>query len=185
MGESARVKGTKITSKLAFVRHTFGDSIAAEVVASLPAEDRVMLENLVHTEWYSVDLYARVLEAVCTIAADGNLSIYDQIGSYSADHQIQGTYAAFAAEDPMRVLRKSARMHGLLNDPAEMEFEVGGERACALLVREPRSTSVICRVARAFYKRLVERTGVSHVTVDEPFCSGRGAPLCRFEIAWQ
>jgi hypothetical protein len=51
----SRVKGGKISSKLAFVRDRYGESKVAEVLDSMTAGDQQALAMVLDTEWYPLE----------------------------------------------------------------------------------------------------------------------------------
>lgn len=75
-------------------------------------------------------------------------------------------------------------MHSHMNDPGKMEVTAGGPGECTIVVTEPKSTPVGCRVSRAFYRRTVELAGGAAVAVTEATCTARGDDACRFQIRW-
>jgi predicted hydrocarbon binding protein len=179
------VKGSKISSKLAFVRDSFGQATLDKVIQSLSLADRAELRMVLDTGWYSLELYDRLLKAICNTAAGGRQEIYARIGRHSAELVLQQTYKAFRAKDPAGVIAKMVPLHSLLNDPGEMEVVSDAPNRCRVLVKKPISTEASCTVARAFYQRIVELCGGESVRVIETKCSGRRDRFCQFEISWQ
>jgi predicted hydrocarbon binding protein len=181
----AKVKGGKIGSKLAFVKEAHGQEILDRVIASLPAADQTELKIVLEGSWYSYDLYERLIRAICELAGGGDEAIYTQMGHHSAERALRGTYKAFVGKNPTDLLQRSAQMHKMRNDPAEMEVLVDGPTRCVVKIMQPKSTVEICKVSKAFYERSVELAGGRDVHVREPQCMGRGDSLCRFEISWK
>jgi predicted hydrocarbon binding protein len=181
----SKVKGTKISSKLAFVKDKFGEEALSNVIASMLVSDQEILHFLLDTGWYPIELYERVLRAICKVAAGGDMSIYSKIGEHSAEHNLNNAYRAFRSKDPIKLLENMVPMHSMLNDPGEMEVIKEQEGRCVIKVTKPRSTNIICRISRAFYQRVVELCGASNVRVLETKCSGRGDEFCQFDISWQ
>lgn len=180
----SKVKGSKISSKLAFVRDIYGEAALEEVKKSLDLGDQEALRMVLDTNWYSIELYERVMRAICRTAAGGDESVYAKIGRHSAEEVLENTYRVFRGKNPVDLLNKMVPMHSMINDPGEMRVESNGERQCTIKVLKPRSTLMICQVARAFYQRAVELCGGMSVQVREVQCSGKGEPLCRFDITW-
>jgi len=181
----SKVKGTKIRSKIDFVKNEFGNATADRVMASLSTDDRSLLGFVVDLGWYEMELYERLVGAIVEVAADGDEGVLDRIGAYGADDLSQHAYSAYyRSGDPETVLSKMIPIHSSLNDPGEMEIVKQQERRLSLIVKAPRSSLLNCRVANAFYKRSVELCGVANVSVVETKCSGNNDPYCEFEISW-
>jgi predicted hydrocarbon binding protein len=179
-----KVKGGKISSKLAFVREVYGQEMLAKLIDSFPPQDQLQLKIVLETKWYSLDLYEQVILAVCKIAGNGDQAVYAQMGRHSAELAFNGAYRAFRAKNPVDLSRRFVLMHKLRNDPAETEVSVE-EGRCIVKVTKPRSTVEICRVSKAFWERSVELAGGRNVEVREPRCMGRGDLACLFEISWK
>lgn len=181
----AKVKGSKITSKFAFVKEYYGDQALDSLLASMDDEDARALIAVIEAGWYPQDLYERLLKAICSHLAVGDEAIFTRIGHHSAQHLINSTYKVFQSKDPLRLLKNQAPMHTMMNQPGEMEVSSNGPGHCTIKVASPRSSAVICKCARAFYHKAVELCGVTKVSVTEPKCSGNGDNYCQFEITWK
>ncbi len=180
-----RVKGTKITSKLAFIDQEYGVRRRAEVIAAMTREDQDTLRLVLDVGWYPQALYARLLETMGAVLAPGDLSLYGRIGRHTAEHQFSHSYKAYRAADLAQMLENMVPVHSMLNEPGTMQVAMDGPQCARIVVSEPRSTPTICAVSRAFYQRTFELHGAREVSVSEPACSGLGQPACRFEIHWR
>ena len=180
----AEVKGTKITSKLEFVRQRFGEETLDRVLASLPDGHAATARHALPIGWYDGAIYDELVEAVCRVAAAGDPAIYDVMGVDSAERQMAGAYGGYLKHDLVRTLESMVPMHGQLNRPAEMAVETSSPGACTIVVRAPRSSAAGCRVSRAFYRRVAELSGVQQVAVTESTCTSRGDEACRFHVRW-
>lgn len=182
-----KVKGTKVSSKLAYVRDVHGDEVVRAVLAALSEEDRAQVTRVLEIGWYPQELYERLLDALVSTVAGGDERELDRVGAHSAEGQSKGAYSVYfrGKRDPADLLEAMAPMHAMLNDPGEMRVERRSDGHVTLLVNSPRGQVQSCRVARAFYRRAVELSGGRDVTVREVECSGRDAPACRFEIRWR
>jgi len=180
-----RVKGSKISGHLGFVKDTYGEEMVRAVIGSMDADDQAALKIVLETGWYPFDLYARLTEAVCHTLSPGDESIYARMGSYSADQTFTTIYKTFRGKDPGDLLRKFVDMHAMRNDPAQMEIENLGVDHCSVLISRPRSTPAVCEVLRAFQQRALELSGAEGARVYENSCSGRGDAYCRFELSWK
>ncbi|HYL99469.1 MAG TPA: hypothetical protein VEZ90_10980, partial [Blastocatellia bacterium] len=100
----ARVKGGKISSKLSFVKDNYGPEMVEHVLASLSKADQSDLKLILDTGWYDFELYRRVNEAVCSVAAGGDQSVYVKMGWHSAEVAFGKTYKAFLAKNVKELL---------------------------------------------------------------------------------
>jgi predicted hydrocarbon binding protein len=182
----AKVKGSKITSKLEFLRDEFGDQGVDETLASLAEDDRQAVRTALEIGWYPHELYERLLRAVVDGPGRGDEALLDRIGRHNAERQAGGAYRVYyRSKDPGAVLEAMVPMHSMLNDPGQMEVEARSDGHLTIVVDEPPGNPLVCRVARTFYQRSVELCSARDVTVSEVECSGRGGERCRFEVRWQ
>lgn len=182
----AKIKGTKVRSKLEYVRDVHGEEKAQAVLGALPQDQRGRVSSILEIGWYPQDVYERLLEALVDGVAGGDERELDRVGAYSAERQSRGAYSVyFRGKKPADLLEAMAPMHGMLNDPGNMRVERRTDHHVTLWVSSPRGQVHSCRVARAFYRRAVELCGGREVTVREVECSGRDAPACRFEVRWR
>src|SRR5688572_28832081 len=156
-----KVKGSKITSKLAFVKEHYGEQALDSLLASQSDDDAQALQGVIEIGWYSQDLYERLLKAISATLAGGDEAIFTRIGHHSAQHLINSTYKVFQAKDPLRLLKNQVPMHSMMNQPGEMAISSNGPGHCTIKVASPRSSPVICQCARAFYHKAVELCGVT------------------------
>lgn len=181
----AKVKGGKISSKLAFVRETYGEAMVEKIVDSMSPTDKASLKIVLDSAWYPLALYDRLLTTVCDVAAGGDESVYTRIGKHSAEVAFTTTYKAFRGKNPVDLVRKMSSMHAMRNDPAEMEVVSQSENHCTVRISKPQSTVTLCKVSRAFFIRAIELCDGRGVRVLEPRCSGRGDAYCEFNIDWE
>lgn len=178
----AKVKGSKISSKFAFVRKEFGDEGVDRVLARFSDDEAAELRRIIDLRWYPFELYDRVLHAIVETVGHGNATILDRIGAHSAEHQLQNIYASYKRDDLVRMLKNMVPMHMHMNDPAHMDVKTDNTAECSIIVTEPKSSEWACRVSRAFYKRVTELAGGKQVRVDETTCTARGDAACRFDV---
>ncbi len=182
----SKVKGTKIRSKVLYLKEHYDDPIVERVLQSLSATDRAQVETLVDLGWYEMDLFKSLVQAIVDVAASGDTQVLDHMGLYGAEDLSLHAYKVyFRSGDPEVVLSKMIPIHSSLNDPGVMEVEKQQDKQLKVIVSEPRSSLVHCQIARAFYQRSVELCGVSNVTVEETACSATGADACEFLVTWE
>jgi predicted hydrocarbon binding protein len=179
-----RVKGGKISNKMAFLRDHYGEAMIRRVIESMDAFDQLALKMILDTAWYEIELYDHLMTAICKTAVGGDESVYTRIGYYSAEQSFTTTYKAFRGKDPEDLINKMVAMHAMRNDPADMKIVSHEAGHCEVRIAEPRSTVAICKVALAFYVRAIELCGASSVEVKETSCSGKGQPFCQFDLRW-
>ena len=139
---------------------------------------------MIDGQWYPAELYDRLAQAICRVAANGDESVYERMGVESADLQLNNIYAAFKRDDLVKMFRNMVPMHSHLNDPADMQVDSSQDSECTITVRQPKSTEIGCRISRAFYRRVAEIAGGDTVHVHERTCTARGNDACRFVIGW-
>lgn len=177
----AKVKGSKLGSKLVFVREKFGAAAAEKVLGAMAPADRAELANIIDLKWYPFELYDALLRTIVSVHGNDE-RLLDEIGRHSADHQLSNIYSAYKRDELLRMLKNMVPMHSHMNDPGRMEVSASGSATFAIIVTEPKSTMAACRVSRAFYQRVAELAGARNVRVTESACTARGAEACWFEI---
>lgn len=95
----ARIKGSKLTSKLEFLRKVYGDEMVPHVLEALDPEAREALLDVSLLNWYPSELYDWLAAAICRVAARGDETVYDRMGADTAEQQLSGIYAAFRRDD--------------------------------------------------------------------------------------
>lgn len=179
-----RVKGGKISSKIAFIRDQYGDSMVPKVLGAMSERDQLDLKIVLETGWYPIALYDRLVVAICKAAAGGDERVYERIGYHSADLAFTTTYKTFRGKSPADLFEKMISMHAMRNDPAEMKIVSQNEQTCTVRIYQPQSTPALCKLSGAFYVRALELCGQNQVKVKETSCSGMGKTYCQFEIGW-
>ena len=179
----SQIKGSKLSSKLEFVRAVYGGPAIDRVIDALPVAERDEMRDIIDLRWYPSEMYDDLVQAICAVLAGGDPAIYDQMGVHTAEHQLSNIYAAFRRQDLIKMIRNMVPMHSHMNTPAHMQVETD-EDSCTIIVDEPKSSTVACRIARAFYRRTAELAGAKGVDVTEETCSSRGDDACRFRVQW-
>lgn len=180
----SQIKGSKLTSKIAFVRRAYGDAMVERVIEALPAADQPLLRDVLDIRWYPSALYDRLVQTICRVAANGDETVYDRMGIESADLQLNNIYAAFKRSDLVKMFKNMVPMHAHLNDPARMQVDSSRDDECTIVVTQPRSTRIGCRISRAFYRRVAEIAGAEDVRIRERTCTAEGDDACRFVLHW-
>lgn len=79
---AAKVKGSKISSKVAFVREQFGEDGLRALIDTLPESDRNDVSSIIDLRWYPIELYDRVLNGIVRVIGRGDEAILDRIGAH-------------------------------------------------------------------------------------------------------
>jgi uncharacterized protein (TIGR02265 family) len=181
----SRVKGGKISSKLAFVRDQYGERRIAEVLGIMTAGDREAFAMVLDTQWYNIETYDRLVRAICQTVGEGDETIYEKMGAHSAEQAYATTYRVFRGKDPADLVKKFLNMHSMRNDPSEIEVTSKESGHCTVKVLKPKSTEPLCKMSLGFFARAVELCGGKETRVREARCSARGDQYCQFELTWE
>lgn len=182
---ASRVRGDRVTSKLTFIKDTYGEPVLTSVMEAIDSGDRLTLENVRPSGWCGLELYDRLLTTICKIAANGDKSIYKELGRHSCEYTFSTNYAAFRPSDPMDMLTKLGSVYYLRNYPAEIYVTSETDGRCTIRILQPRATAAICKVTRAFYERTAQLCGGRNVQMHEPSCAAEGDLYCQYELVWQ
>ena len=105
----ARIKGTKITSKLAFIRQTWGDDALEDILILLQEDDQRVVRSAIDLGWYPAELYTALIGAIVERRAPNQnpLPLLESIGQKSADLLAEGNFRTYyRSKDPSIVLSK-------------------------------------------------------------------------------
>jgi hypothetical protein len=177
----AQTKGTNLIDMVRFLQ-----SRRADALALLPRQHHHYLDEQPSVAaWYPeadmIDL-VRVLAKLLPGSDEDSLV---QIGRMNARMHLQGTYAHLLKDArpsvlPLRVVALWKSMH----DTGDFRLAVDDDHAEAVLTGYGHPTPEMCTMLGAYLLQLFEIAGVDAAKIEERACTRRGAPACRWHVAW-
>jgi predicted hydrocarbon binding protein len=115
--------------------------------------------------------------------ADG---VYEQLGTYSARHNLAGLYQGYDPEQPHRLFQSMDILHRSFMNFGRSHYEPTGERSGRIRIEQYTEFSpVFCRGGRGYYAEALRMMKVpGPVSVAELACHCDGDPACVFELSW-
>lgn len=177
-----QVKGSSISSKLAYVHDIGGE--AAEGEARLFLKDKG-ISTVLEATWYPYEIYDAFLTWIAGRHFGSDLSRLEQVGRFSAQKALTTTYAAFGrVGDFARFLEKMPVLHKRYYSQGQLipSLLLPGATHCEILLEgAPVYTDPDLYVAAGFYRGAAELMGFSRVR-----CTfKKEARRVRFKLAWQ
>lgn len=185
--EPAKTKGVGFTNVKAFVLERFGDRAWKDLLNALPAEDRTELESIVSVGWYSLALYARLINQIEQRHGKGDFALVEQLGAFEAEHDLTTIHRVFLRmANPAFILEQMGNYWKRFHDTGEWEItRLTDKRAIAHLRGWGHVDTALCRELAGYMRRSFELAGASNVTLEHPRCRARGQADCLFEGCWR
>jgi hypothetical protein len=180
------VKGTVLTSRLAFVRDRGGEAAAERVIARLPPEDQEVLGGIVlAVGWYPFETNERLDAAIAAEFGRGD-SIYRELGAQSAIDSFKNTQKNLArSRDAHALLKQTAQIHRLFKSTGSMSYEqVAPTRATLRTVDCDGFSRADCLTNLGWLEKALELVGVRASRVIEIACRARGDKACEYRCEW-
>ena len=137
-----QVKGSVLKSRLAFVEQHAGKDGVERVLATLAAEDRAALRNLVAIQWCPFDLGKRLDDAIVQVLGHGKPQFFERLGAASAETNLTSVHKAFlTAGDPAAFLAKAPQIYRLYYDTGRREYARTGPKEAVLTTRDAETFS--------------------------------------------
>lgn len=156
------IKGGSIRTKLEYVRTHFGED-SEKRLAALLRKERAW--PILEANWYSFELFDRVLRFIADSFLDGDLSRLSEIGRHSAHQALTGVYGNLTRanfEDFLQ--RRLPILHNRYYSSGKLEVPKVTERGAQLCLTTPQIQESDLHVAMGFYCGAAEFMGRKDVT---------------------
>jgi uncharacterized protein (TIGR02265 family) len=181
------IKGLIIQARKDFVDDNFGAGAWEKVVASLPAEDRAALGDLIlAAKWYPFELGERIDRAIVNVLGKGREKIFEDIGAKSATRSLIKVHKSFLTPgDPQAFLSKADVIYKFYYDTGRREYASTGPTSGVLTTHDAKTFSVPdCLTVIGWYRKALEMCGARNVEIVEEECRARGGSVCRYRVKW-
>ncbi|MBX7219579.1 MAG: DUF2378 family protein [Blastocatellia bacterium] len=186
-----RVQGTLIKSRLLFLHLKHGIPTLKKVLQNLPESDRALLVKTVYVgEWYSLATLIRLDMAIQKEIGAMHPTLFEELGAFSADLNLGGTYEPLMRKDVKGLLQLTAVMSKTYQTFGEADYipeatDSSGKQAATLRINydEP-PPSHYCQSGLGYFRQAVQLCGGKHVTARITACRQQGDPACSFRIEW-
>jgi len=180
-----RIKGTSISSLLAFLEAEYGGSRARDFVSALPQDLRKRCEGLVlASAFYPVE----DLETLARKARQhfgGDATFYERSGAHYATVGLGGVHQALLVRPtPLDFLKAFERSWSQFVDEGSVDITVVGDGRVRVRFQNYRGSDVRCGRAQGFLSRSLEMAGGKKVQISKAACSDRGDAFCEWGVGW-
>jgi hypothetical protein len=184
----ARVKGSAVRSSVAFLQEKLGVDGAAEVIGSLPEDDRKQVEgSILQSSWYDFSLLLRLMEAARPrFPASLSRSLAWELGRFSADYGLKTIYRIFfKVADPHFIIRKASQVFSNYYDSGKMEVVSLDPKSAHMRVSGfDQPCTEFCDRVQGWMERTLELTGAQKIVMSHPKCMVKGDSACDFVGRW-
>jgi len=158
MTDPYSVKGSSILSKLEYLQDVHGEEARQSVEA--PLRERGLIPFLA-SSWYPYAVYIEVNKAIAGEVFNGDLSRLTEVGEYSAQKSLLGTYRMLAqANDYFGLLSQLAILHRRFYNEGTLTIDVPEDKSsCQILLSgAPEYAEADVHIAAGFYIKAAELT---------------------------
>jgi hypothetical protein len=186
-----KVQGSLLKSRLLYVQMKHGVATLKRILAGLPEDERRTLTSRIYVgEWYSLATLTRLDDVIFREIGAGNPNVAEDLGSFSAELNLNGMYEPLLQKDVEGFLRLSAVVSPTFQSFGSARYDEGPKagamrEATVSLAYATPPPSHYCQSGVGYFKRAVELCGGAGVSVDVVGCCQEGASECRFRIRWQ
>ena len=186
MGQTGRVKGGALQSRIEFVREHRGAEGVERVLARLSEDDRAACRQILTGGWYAFELGERVDRAIADEMGMGD-RVFLLMGEKSAVHNLGKSHKAFVTDkDPHGLLKRTAQIYQAYYDTGRRTYERLSDTKAVLRTYESDTFSAPdCLTVVGWHKKALEMCGGIDVRVVETKCRTRGGDVCEYVCEWK
>jgi hypothetical protein len=156
-------------------------------VGQLGAETRKICDALVKSrDWYSIDVFAELLEALVRETANGNPEILTERSEQVVDSQLRGVYRIFIKlGSPGYVIKRIAAVHETYFDGIQIIPEVDDSRQASIkYVGFKKRHAILQYTIIGFFRKALELSGAKQVKVNFKVPMSDDAAYSEVAITW-
>jgi hypothetical protein len=186
----ARIKGTALVDTiktLKAIKKRGGQPELERVVGQLGAETRKIFDAPVKSwDWYSIDVFAELLEALVRETANGNPEILTERSEQVVDSQLRGVYRIFLKlGSPGYVIKRIAAVHETYFDGIQIIPEVDDSRQASIkYVGFKKRHAILQYTIIGFFRKALELSGAKQVKVNFKVPMSDDAAYSEVAITW-
>ncbi len=183
----ARVKGLTFADMQAFVRERGGDAAWQRMRDSLSLEERAVVESVVGSGWYPLELHHRVLDFMPAVLGAERVETMHDYARWAAERHVSRVYRVlFLVINPARMLEKSGEYWHRFYDTGEWTvIRDTPTRVRGDLVGFAMPRPNLCDFLNGYLPALFARIGARDVRCTHPRCRTRGEAVCSYHLEWR
>ncbi len=186
MDGEALTKGISFVNVKAFTIQRFGQEGYDAVLERLTPADREVLPSVVTIGWYSLALYARLINALEEAHGYGDMALVVQLGRFEAERDLTLIHRVFLRiMNPAIVVEKTGEYWRRFHDTGEWKLtRESPTRLSGTLEGWGCVDEALCRELVGYLTRLMELVGAKNVLIEHPRCRARQQDECFFKARW-
>jgi hypothetical protein len=189
----AQIKGNAIGGLKDFVERRYGPEGLDVLLQEADERDVAVFRGLIlRAGWYPVGTWNRMSEAFVSNLAGGDVEIYNEMGVYVADQDLNTIYKLLLKlASPAMLMPRLGWLWDRYFDFGKLETEQKDDRLFLVRVHAPTEVDaglsrLTCSVGiPGWFLRAVVLTGAAGATVRHHACRFDGARACEIDIAWR
>jgi predicted hydrocarbon binding protein len=178
------VRGRALLVRAEFVEQRCGPGAWQRVLDGFPAAARHALANIESDNWYPMEIYSDLQDAVARAVGGVRDEVLEEMGAFSAERNAAALFGKIPG-DAFEFFKHIAKLHSQMFDFGEMRVV---RRPGGCLIEgdyDGRASEAVCRSAVGFYRRCAELNGARNVHVEIAECQARGDRSCLFKVTWK
>lgn len=187
---AARVRGSLVASRLAFIANRWGEQARVAVIGQLlPEEARRTGSVAIDGDWFDYETIVTIDAHITHVLAPDSSATAIEAGWFAAEHNYRRVAKQLAQLEPDRLVERLGRLSAQLQDFVQFEYEEIGRadenRGSAYVFTYTLPvTPFYCAAMLGYYSRMLELLGLRVIGVGESSCGGEGDGPHRYEIWW-
>jgi hypothetical protein len=181
------VKGSVISSRVAFVRDQRSDAAVDRVLAQVPDDHRAILKGIILPfAWYPFELNETLDLAIAAEFGMGD-EIFLRLGARSAEDNLGSASQKLYIRDhnPQALLKNTSAIYGVYYDTGRRDYVKVTETSAVLRTFDSLSFSTAdCLTVVGWYERALVMCGGRDVRVHQAKCRANGDAICEYECSW-
>lgn len=182
-----QIKGTAVKEAVEQIKAHAGRDAFENILGLLDTETRKIIESeIVSSNWYSLDVFARFLEVQNRVLAGGNEEMIIRGAEAANERQLRGVYKAFVkVGSPEFVIERLAAVHATYFQGVSIEVQLQGKgKALIKYVGFQKQHRIVGLTIIGFFKKALELSGAKDVLThfSTPIEEGKG--YSELSVSW-
>ncbi|MEO8359095.1 MAG: hypothetical protein ABI672_03615 [Vicinamibacteria bacterium] len=180
-----RIKGTSISSFLAFLEAEYTPPRARAFIATLDPDLRRRCEGLVLASAFYPYADLETLAQRARTHFEGSADFFVRSGAFNADFGLSGVYAALLARPtPFDFLKAVERAWGQFSDTGSATVEMVSDGKAKVRIEGLTISPVLCDRQTGYLTRSLSLAGAKELKVKKGLCVQKGDKACEWTVSW-
>ncbi len=184
----SQVKGSAITTRIKYIRESFGEPGYRRLRDALNPESRAVIESRVMPHaWVPYTAFIDLNVMADQLFGTGDLSLCYQMGRYGAEINLPTLYRIFYKfGTPHFIFHKAARLWEMHYDSGRLVPLSSGPTSLRIRIEEfSEPHRAHCLSVLGWATKSVEMSGADVTNSVETLCRTRGDEACEMSLSWE